>query len=365
MWLDPLWLDPNDEKGERADLSDVDLSDVDLRSANLRSANLSGADFSGANLNDANLRFVDLSDADLRSANLSGADFNGADLSSANLRSANLSGANFKFANLRFTNLSNAKIFQSDIDKHKALKPYQDELNIIKEESPYIPSSNISAETAFKEAVGLVKHSHQLIQFWVTRHALIHTGLIAIVGFVSTWETQTLPGLANWLLFSIPILGILFSLLFTYITLNEAAWHRRHLWFIQKTEGKRTEEEENEKRDPQYWLFDEERLQLAWIGLKWIWKWPWKWRWKRSWKWLWKWWPWERKNECVEKNELILLRCSLRSKDWVYALFGSIIIATWGLFFVYIVICHSPWGDPTATCHPKKDLIKIGQKTSN
>ncbi len=81
------WLDTDEKKGEKAD-----LSQTDLRKANLRKANLQGANLRGANLQKANLRKTDLRDADLSDAKLSDVTGLLADmLAGANLSNSKLS----------------------------------------------------------------------------------------------------------------------------------------------------------------------------------------------------------------------------------------------------------------------------------
>ena len=106
-----LWIETDEEYGQRANLSEANLS-----GAYLSGANLSGANLSGANLSRANLSRADLSRANLSRANLSRANLSRADLSRANLSRANLFGADLSGADLSETNLSGANLFGADID---------------------------------------------------------------------------------------------------------------------------------------------------------------------------------------------------------------------------------------------------------
>ena len=110
-----LWLDSNEKKVKRADLSDADLTGVDLSGANLRyadltRANLTGANLTGVNLYDANLIGANLSDADLSYANLTGANLTDADLTGADLYGAYLTGADLRHANLSGVDLIKSKL---------------------------------------------------------------------------------------------------------------------------------------------------------------------------------------------------------------------------------------------------------------
>ena len=61
-----LWLQSNESKGKRADLSDADLMGADLKDAVLHDANLRRADLRRADLDRANLTTADLTGASLR-----------------------------------------------------------------------------------------------------------------------------------------------------------------------------------------------------------------------------------------------------------------------------------------------------------
>ena len=87
------WINTNQQRGIRADLSNADLSGADLSGVDLSYAYLSGADLSRANLIDADLSRAKLSGAILIGTYLLDADLYGADLSNADLSGADLSGA--------------------------------------------------------------------------------------------------------------------------------------------------------------------------------------------------------------------------------------------------------------------------------
>ena len=87
------WINTNQQRGIRADLSNADLSGADLSGVDLSYAYLSGADLSRANLIDADLSHAKLSGAILIGTYLLDADLYGADLSNADLSGADLSGA--------------------------------------------------------------------------------------------------------------------------------------------------------------------------------------------------------------------------------------------------------------------------------
>jgi Pentapeptide repeats (8 copies) len=95
-----LWLDANEQGGERADLSYADLKGADLKGANLYRADLKGANLYCAYLRDADLWNANLRGANLEDANLRGANLEDADLTGANLEDADLTGANLEDADL-------------------------------------------------------------------------------------------------------------------------------------------------------------------------------------------------------------------------------------------------------------------------
>jgi membrane protein YdbS with pleckstrin-like domain/uncharacterized protein YbdZ (MbtH family) len=96
-----LWLDSNQEEGERANLQEADLQWADLQKADLQGADLRGANLQEADLQWANLQEADLREADLRGADLQWADLQGADLQEANLQWTDLRGADLRGADLR------------------------------------------------------------------------------------------------------------------------------------------------------------------------------------------------------------------------------------------------------------------------
>ena len=120
-----LWLDSNEKKGKRADLTGAYLTRVDLtgayltgadlRCVDLTSADLTSADLYGANLYGANLTNANLTGADLRLVNLFGADLTRADLIGVDLRLANLSGADLSYADLTYSNLRRDILTDTDL----------------------------------------------------------------------------------------------------------------------------------------------------------------------------------------------------------------------------------------------------------
>ena len=78
-----LFLEPDGDMGERANLRDANLQGANLRNTNLQQANLRGANLFLANLQEANLRDADLQGADLALADLQEAFLRGADLRGA------------------------------------------------------------------------------------------------------------------------------------------------------------------------------------------------------------------------------------------------------------------------------------------
>ncbi|WAX23373.1 putative pentapeptide repeat protein [Staphylococcus phage vB_SauM_VL10] len=149
-----LWLDSNEEKGNRADLSftilrnvnlvDADLRrailvEADLRRANLRRATLEEADLRDAIFVEANLRKADLSHANLRYADLRHADLSGADLSATDLRLSDL-----RFSYLKDTDLVGANLNQASTSKVNGLKVYSiDNIGTFDGKVTYIPSLDI------------------------------------------------------------------------------------------------------------------------------------------------------------------------------------------------------------------------------
>lgn len=87
------WINTNQQRGLRANLSRSDLSYSDLSGVDLSYSDLSGADLSRTYLIGADLSRADLSRTDLSYSDLSGADLSGANLSYADLSYAILSGA--------------------------------------------------------------------------------------------------------------------------------------------------------------------------------------------------------------------------------------------------------------------------------
>ena len=139
-----LWLDSNEKKGKRADLSDADLT-----RANLRYADLTGAYLTGSNLSRADLFFADLTRVDLSGANLTDADLSYADLTGANLTRANLSDAD-----LTHTILSGA--YLTDVYLIYANLTYADLTNTILDEKEQCRKGIVLTEpiAGYKKASG-------------------------------------------------------------------------------------------------------------------------------------------------------------------------------------------------------------------
>ncbi len=110
------WVESEEEKGERADLSRVDLSTANLRRADLRGANLHRA-----NLRMADLLEADLSMTDLLEADLTGADLTGADLRWSRLSRANLAGAVLSEAKLHDARLGGTLFFRTQLQEAEGL----------------------------------------------------------------------------------------------------------------------------------------------------------------------------------------------------------------------------------------------------